>query len=214
MSPKLKPLLLPLLVEERRKRESMSDSDMDLWSASCYAPTSSTSEIHSPTTPTSWTRGHFRYPSSSSSIESSPCSPTFCGNKTKRSLPDVQEEPHERDDDFDMFDDASDLYDQCLCKCGPIVGRATTHHGGITANPSFQAMTRNACIASRPWPRALCSFPPDPSWTTTSPMASSAMGNYRPVHGTRSAEEASPRWVAWRRDLGRGSLPSRAIGNW
>jgi hypothetical protein len=65
-----------------------------------------------------------RYPSSASSIEStfhtstadSPSSPTFTSSKTgKRSLPDVQEEPQERDEDFDMFDDAIELYD-CLCK--------------------------------------------------------------------------------------------------
>jgi len=32
----------------------------------------------------------------------------------KRSLPDVQEEPHdERDEDFDMHDDRNDLYDLC-----------------------------------------------------------------------------------------------------
>jgi hypothetical protein len=122
MSPKLKPLLLPQLVEERRKRESMSDSDMDL-SSSYYTQNSSASEIPSPVTPTFSSRGHLRYPSSASSIESSyhssgiesPTSPSFIGSKTgKRSLPDVQEEPQERED-FDMFDDANDLYD-CLCK--------------------------------------------------------------------------------------------------
>lgn len=116
MSPKLKPLLLPQLVEERRKRESMSDSDMDLSSASFYTQNSSASDIPSPVTPTFSTRGHLRYPSSASSIESSPSSPTFIGTKTsKRSLPDVQEEPQEREENFDMFDDENDL-DYCLCK--------------------------------------------------------------------------------------------------
>lgn len=123
MSPKLKPLLLPQLVEERRKRESMSDLEMDL-SSSLYTQNSSTSEVPSPVTPTFSTRSHLRYPSSASSIESSfhnsvvesPSSPTFAGPKSgKRSLPDVQEEPHEREEDFDMFDDSDDLYD-CLCK--------------------------------------------------------------------------------------------------
>lgn len=116
MSPKLKPLLLPQLVEERRKRESMSDSEMDLSSASFYTQNSSASEIPSPVTPTFSTRGHLRYPSSASSIESSPSSPTFIGTKTsKRSLPDVQEEPQEREEDFDIFDDENEL-DYCLCK--------------------------------------------------------------------------------------------------
>jgi carbohydrate-binding DOMON domain-containing protein len=124
MSPKLKPLLLPQLVEERRKRESLLDSEMDLSSSSFYSQTSSASDVPSPVTPTFSNRGHLRYPSSASSIEStfhtsttdSPSSPTFASSKTgKRSLPDVQEEPQERDEDFDMFDDASELYD-CLCK--------------------------------------------------------------------------------------------------
>jgi hypothetical protein len=129
MSPKLKPLLLPLLVEERRKRESMSETEMDL-SSSTYTQNSSASDVPSPVTPTFSARGHLRYSSSASSIESSyhtsvgdsPSSPTFIGSKTgKRSLPDVQEEPQERDEDFDMFDDANDLY-ECLCKYYPAWG--------------------------------------------------------------------------------------------
>ena len=124
MSPKLKPLLLPQLVEERRKRESISDPEMDLSSSYCYSQNSSTSEIPSPVTPTFSIRGHLRYPSSASSIDStfhssvndSPSSPAFAGPKSgKRSLPDVQEEPHERDEDFDMFEEANVAYD-CLCK--------------------------------------------------------------------------------------------------
>lgn len=127
MSPNLKPLLLPQLVEERRKKESTVDLDMDVASSSFYSQTSSTSEIPSPVASTFSNRGHLRYPSSTSSIEStyqnpatdSPSSPTFATSKTsKRSLPDVQEEPQERDEDFEMFDDASELYD-CLCKSPP-----------------------------------------------------------------------------------------------
>ena len=126
MSPKLKPLLLPLLVEERRKRESISEPETD-FSPSLYtqnSSTSSSSEMPSPVTPTFSTRGHLRYPSSASSIESSlhtsvaesPSSPTFVGlSKTsKRSLPDVQEEPQEKEEDIDMFK-AAELY-HCLCK--------------------------------------------------------------------------------------------------
>ncbi|CAL3967509.1 hypothetical protein PZA11_003793 [Diplocarpon coronariae] len=116
MPPQLKPLLLPQLVEERRKRESMSDSDMDLLSASFYTQNSSASEIPSPVTPTFSSRGgHLRYPSSASSVDSLPASPTFIGTKpSKRSLPDVQEEPQEREEDFDMLDEVDDLYN-CLC---------------------------------------------------------------------------------------------------
>jgi hypothetical protein len=121
--PKLKKLKLVEMEQERRKRERKSDLALDL-SASFHSYNSSTSELSSPVTPTFSTRGHLRYPSSASSLESShhnsvidSPSPTFVGTKTgKRSLPDVQEEPQERDEDFDMFDDANELYD-CLCKC-------------------------------------------------------------------------------------------------
>lgn len=123
MSPKLKPLLLPQLVEERRKRESRLDTELDLASASFSTQNSSASELPSPVTPTFSTRGHFRYPSSTSSIDStyhntlcdSPSSPTFNTKSGKRSLPDVQEEPQrEKEESFDMLDDRDDLYD-CLC---------------------------------------------------------------------------------------------------
>jgi hypothetical protein len=123
MSKMLKPLLLPQLVEERRQRESMADSEMDL-SPIYYTHNSSASDIPSPVTPTFSTRGQLRYSSSASSIDvslntpstDSPSSPSFIALKSaKRPLPDVQEEPHERDEDFDMFDAAPELYD-CFCK--------------------------------------------------------------------------------------------------
>ncbi|TVY82459.1 hypothetical protein LSUE1_G003140 [Lachnellula suecica] len=146
MSPKLKPLLLPKLVEERRQRESaILDSEMDLSSSSFYSQTSSASEVPSPVTPTFSNRGHLRYPSSASSIESSyhnsttdsPSSPTFGSSKPgKRSLPDVQEEPQERDDDFDMFDDESELYD-CLCD-----SQECLHRNATMAQSSEQLPTR------------------------------------------------------------------------
>ncbi|KAE8453108.1 hypothetical protein EG329_012295 [Mollisiaceae sp. DMI_Dod_QoI] len=144
MSPKLKPLLLPQLVEERRKRESMTDSEMDI-SPSFFIQNSSASEVPSPVTPTFSTRGHLRYPSSTSSLESSyhnsaiesPSSPSFIGSKTgKRSLPDVQEEPHERDEDFDMFEDANELYD-CLCD-----DKQCLHRDTSLAQSSVQLSTR------------------------------------------------------------------------
>ncbi|KAI9048692.1 hypothetical protein LZ554_007523 [Drepanopeziza brunnea f. sp. 'monogermtubi'] len=108
MSRKLKPLLLPQLVEERRRKASLSDPEIDLSSASFHTQNSSSvSETPSPVTPTFSTRSHLRYPSTASisSVESSPTSPTFVGNGTpsKRSLPDVQEEPQEREGGFDIF---------------------------------------------------------------------------------------------------------------
>ncbi|RDW60768.1 hypothetical protein BP6252_12151 [Coleophoma cylindrospora] len=121
MSPRLKPLLLPQLVE-RRKRESMSELELDLCS-SCYTQNSTSSEGPSPVTPTFSSRGHFRYPSSTSSLESPvqptvldcPASPTFTAPKSKRSLPDVQEEPQEKDCELDMFDEDMDALYDCLC---------------------------------------------------------------------------------------------------
>lgn len=126
MSPKLKPLLLPQLVEERRKRESLSDStDLD-FTSSFLTQNSSASDISAPLTPTfsHSLRGHVRYSSSTSSLdlpmmhpsvaESGPSSPTFVGGtskSSKRSLPDLQEEPQEQEGDFDMFDDYA--YDCC-----------------------------------------------------------------------------------------------------
>lgn len=133
MSPKLKPLLLPQLVEERRKRESVMESEMDLASSSFGTHNSSSSELPSPVTPTFSARGHFRYPSSTSSIDStyhtsvmeSPSSPTFVAKSGKRSLPDVQEEPQEREDDFDMIATRDDLY-SCLCMSShPMEGART-----------------------------------------------------------------------------------------
>ncbi|KAG9230471.1 hypothetical protein BJ875DRAFT_154510 [Amylocarpus encephaloides] len=133
MCTNLKPLLLPQLVEERRKRESILDSEMDL-SSSSYSQASSASDAPSPVTPTFSGRGHVKYSSSTSSMDStfhasgtdSPSSPTFAVSKGgKRSLPDVQEEPQERDDDLDMFDDddaSHDLYD-CLCDNQPCLHR-------------------------------------------------------------------------------------------
>lgn len=129
MPPNLKPLLLPQLVQERMQRESTSDSEMDLSSSTYYNTQSTfTSEIPSPVTPTFSTHGHFRYPSSTSSIESPynasicdpPSSPIHAPKTSKRSLPDVQEEPQEHKDGFEMFDDSDDLYD-CLCKFARVI---------------------------------------------------------------------------------------------
>ncbi|TDZ24662.1 hypothetical protein Cob_v002303 [Colletotrichum orbiculare MAFF 240422] len=126
MSPKLKPLLLPQLVEERRKLEVPQPElvDSDDYHCVYYTTNSSSSDVASPVTPTFSTRGHLRYSSSSSSIDlppacfnDSPSSPTSInGKSSKRALPDVQEEPFERDDhdESTILADRFDLYD-CLC---------------------------------------------------------------------------------------------------
>lgn len=127
----LRPLLLPKLVEKKKAGERAEidrDPGADL-SSSFYTQNSSSSEFSMPSTPTFSTRGHSRLPSSTSSLESSfqtfpglvPSSPTSYDrsdtlNSAKRSLPDVEEEPQEQDEDYDMFDDTSDLYDCSTCK--------------------------------------------------------------------------------------------------
>lgn len=133
----LKPLLLPALVEERRKRESFQKEtttdatleDMEMSGSDYYNANSSVSSLQSPVTPTFSARGHTRYSSSNSSIDVSllqtpvidtPSSPIFNSiTGGKRALPDVQEEPQEREereqDDVDMMHDVDDLYD-CFCE--------------------------------------------------------------------------------------------------
>lgn len=107
----------------------MPDSEMDFATSSFYTQSSIRSEVPSPLTPTFSTNGHLRFSSSASSIDfpysnpvaESPSSPVFAPRNSKRSLPDVEEEPHERDEDFDMFDDSDELYD-CLCKFVDFIG--------------------------------------------------------------------------------------------
>ena len=128
----LKPLLLPQLVEERRKRESSDNLTInnDLERAISTYPVggSPPSSPATPSSPTFSMRGHLRYSSSTSSLDASlqlppvepPASPTLTIIKlkaSKRSLPDVLEEPHDEHDeqyDFDMLT-KDELYD-CLCK--------------------------------------------------------------------------------------------------
>ncbi|KAI8959552.1 hypothetical protein F5Y11DRAFT_299791 [Daldinia sp. FL1419] len=136
MSPKLRPLQLPLLVEERRRKEeeaAQREMEMDV-PYNFYTTDSFSSDTTSPVTPTFSTRGHLRYSSSMSSFDlatvassESPSSPAqtqtqtaqtaqTAQNPSKRVLPDVKEEPIEfEDSDSDSdYDDASELY-HCLC---------------------------------------------------------------------------------------------------
>ncbi|KAF4781315.1 hypothetical protein HER10_EVM0010247 [Colletotrichum scovillei] len=128
MSPRLKPLLLPQLVEERRKFEEQQpefpEGEMDRQYV-YYTTNSSSSDVASPVTPTFSARGHLRYSSSSSSLDlpptcvnESPSSPTSTihTKSSKRPLPDVQEEPLERDelDESTILAEPFDLYN-CLC---------------------------------------------------------------------------------------------------
>jgi hypothetical protein len=128
MSPQLKPLLLPQLVEERRKWEVQQVSPETDLSYVYYTTNSSSSDVASPVTPTfSPGKGHFRMSSSTSSLDlppqlnENPVSPTQSVHTKPpmRSLPDVQEEPFELDNDNSdrkslAPSDQFSLYD-CLC---------------------------------------------------------------------------------------------------
>lgn len=124
MSPNLKPLLLPQLVEERKKLEVHHHTcSEDELTYTYHTTNSSSSDIATPLTPTFSHKGHYRTSSSTSSVDltylqtlESPASP---GQQSKhasaRQLPDVQEEPIEREDTRDTFHDRFGLY-SCLCK--------------------------------------------------------------------------------------------------
>lgn len=134
MTPKLKPLLLPQLVEERRKLDVQQPSDGE-HTYVYYTYNSSSSDLASPSpiTPTFSRAGHSRFSGSVSSLEiptsscsESPTSPPpapqpLHGNKNSKSpLPDVQEEPPEREEEdgiaaSEHSDDEFNLYD-CLCE--------------------------------------------------------------------------------------------------
>ncbi|KAM0187226.1 hypothetical protein ACHAPQ_006583 [Fusarium lateritium] len=132
MSPQLKPLLLPQLVEERRKWEVQQVSPETDLSYVYYTTNSSSSDVASPVTPTfSPGKGHFRMSSSTSSLDlppqlnENPVSPTQSVHTKPpmRSLPDVQEEPLELDNDNSdrkslAPSDQFSLYD-CLCMSCP-----------------------------------------------------------------------------------------------
>ncbi|KAK5164998.1 hypothetical protein LTR04_001561 [Oleoguttula sp. CCFEE 6159] len=74
---------------------------------------SGASDTSSPLTPTFSSRGHTRWPSSSSSLASTPPVYESMGPPTDK-LPDVVEDPSEREDEFDLCDDAPVL-SPCLC---------------------------------------------------------------------------------------------------
>ncbi len=75
---------------------------------------SAASNMSSPVTPTFSTRSHSRWPSSSSSLATSPDSPSNNGPKT--TLEDLVEESAEREDGFSTFETGG-LGEEPLCIC-------------------------------------------------------------------------------------------------
>ncbi|KAL8948830.1 MAG: hypothetical protein Q9222_005014 [Ikaeria aurantiellina] len=106
----LRPLQLPQLVEARKKEEQSLKNETPT-SATHDNPlqlsqSSTSSDNPSPVTPTFSARGHSRFPSSASSLASSPplreSIDTFAAGK--RPLTEVREEPHEPEGEYDMID--------------------------------------------------------------------------------------------------------------
>ncbi|KAI4268351.1 MAG: hypothetical protein LQ337_007895 [Flavoplaca oasis] len=102
----LRKLHLPQLVEAKKRQERTAKLDT---SASCtmahsvqLSQSSISSDYPSPTTPTFSTRGHSRFPSSTSSLASSPVlrDSIDAFGVGKRPLTEVREEPHEPDEDY------------------------------------------------------------------------------------------------------------------
>ncbi|KAM0255350.1 hypothetical protein ACHAQJ_005870 [Trichoderma viride] len=136
MSPQLKELLLPQFVQDRKSAMDETVAGLEACDLSYvyYTTNSSSSDVASPLTPTFSNRGvPLRYSSSTSSLElppvqqegpTSPVAQHAAASKSSiRQLPDVQEEPLEREEeeeeeDYDD-DDMSDNFGMyCLCKFG------------------------------------------------------------------------------------------------
>ena len=158
MSPRLRPLQLPQLVEERRKRDDAQNeaAATDALALNrAYSIDSSSSDVPSPVTPTFSTRGHLRCSSSSSSFElttpattESPVSPAQSVQQlsSKRVLDDVKEEEHELEldeDEDDNSDAFSDQFDLCEfnCKYGQsyaVVSRLLSPAASIDEEPCIR----------------------------------------------------------------------------
>ncbi|KAK4245986.1 hypothetical protein C7999DRAFT_15830 [Corynascus novoguineensis] len=133
MSSGLKPLLLPRLVEERRKLQE-HDDDGEPPPSLYYTHDSSSSDLTPPSpVPSTFSRNnHYRLSGSNSSLElisppctDSPASPTQSLHATRPSrsqLPDVEEEPLEREEEEEEpvtppkhTDREFGFHDYCLC---------------------------------------------------------------------------------------------------
>lgn len=80
---------------------------------SAVSQASPISDLPSPSTPTFSLRGHARFPSSTSSLASSPTVRESMDGfgSAKRPLTEVKEEPPEKDDDYEMVDSSEIEFD-------------------------------------------------------------------------------------------------------
>ncbi|KAF2184430.1 hypothetical protein K469DRAFT_579815 [Zopfia rhizophila CBS 207.26] len=130
----MKPLLLPKLVAARKSSKSSLEVSPEPTSSVYSCADSgfySMSECSTPPTPSFSSRGHLRYPSSTSSLSSSPPAhdPIEVPNGSGK-LPKLTEEPIEREDDYVTVN-----HDRCSCDvevCGharPPTGRSIFGYG-------------------------------------------------------------------------------------
>ncbi|KAI9676784.1 MAG: hypothetical protein M1829_002879 [Trizodia sp. TS-e1964] len=155
MPSQVRPLLLPRLVEARKINEQkLETADLEAaspsFSISTFTTSTPPSSTASPITPTFSKRGLGRYSSSSSSIDLAQQQTHFNGSPSlqpvqaftemlksgKRALPDVVEEPFEKED-FDMAEDSPELYD---CFCDDQMQCSQSEHQ--TPSPSNDATTQ------------------------------------------------------------------------
>lgn len=212
MSPQLKELLLPQFVQDR-KSSAMDDAleGCDL-SYVYYTTDSSSSDIASPLTPTFSNRGGvpLRYSSSTSSLElpalpqEGPVSPNAVAQHAAasklsiRQLPDVQEEPLEREQEYDeeeYDDDGDNLSDTfgmyCLCKLAQ--GASSPLAGWLTNFNSSQAIEHAS--TKRPL-ESFCETKSPASMTLTTTSASSATATSPAMRNSpgRSVTSAARPW--------------------
>ncbi len=100
----LKTFMLPQLVEARMRQDGEGRSSVSTSHGQHPSRSSTISNSTSATSPTSSARGHSRLPSSTSSLASSPTLRESIDGygSSKRPLTDVREEPHDKDEDYEM----------------------------------------------------------------------------------------------------------------
>lgn len=158
----LKPLVLPQLAAVRKSSKGsliMAEDPTSSIYSNADSGFYSASECSTPPTPCQYTRGHFRFPSSASSLSSSP--PTYdlpdAPNGSGK-LPKLTEDPFERDYDFVT----EDVY-RCSCKFLPLSCRILSL--SIHTYPNLQA-THKAPMATP----SIAGYPgPTILMTSTSP---------------------------------------------
>jgi hypothetical protein len=153
----LKPLILPKLVAARKSSQSSLNMSAEP-TASIYSNADSgfysASECSTPPTPSMHARGHFRFPSSTSSLSSSP--PTHDAIEPPNSsgkLPKLTEEPVERE--FDYGNDES-----YRCSCTPLpITLVVFAHTNIRQVMSSPLATSASALFPRPMTQRMSTSP-------------------------------------------------------